>query len=31
LSKKEIEKLGYVMPIVDHAKARKRAIARYKK
>ncbi|SCV74778.1 BQ2448_7807 [Microbotryum intermedium] len=30
MSKKEIEKLGYVMPIVDHAKARKRAIARFK-
>ena len=31
LSKKELEKLGYPMPIVDHAKARLRAIARYKK
>ncbi|KDE06346.1 hypothetical protein MVLG_03383 [Microbotryum lychnidis-dioicae p1A1 Lamole] len=30
MSKKEIEKMGYVMPIVDHAKARKRAIARFK-
>lgn len=30
LNKKEFAKLGYPAPIVDHAKARKRAIARYK-
>lgn len=31
LSEAEIKKLGYVMPIVDHKKARARALARYKK
>ncbi|ORY51765.1 DNA photolyase, FAD-binding/Cryptochrome [Leucosporidium creatinivorum] len=30
MSEKEILKLGYVMPIVDHATTRKRALARYK-
>lgn len=30
-SKKELERMGYCAPIVDHAKARVRAIARYKK
>ncbi|KAI5479988.1 hypothetical protein MNV49_002278 [Pseudohyphozyma bogoriensis] len=30
LSEKEFEKLGYPKPIVDHSKARVRAIARYK-
>lgn len=30
LSSKELEKRGYPKPIVDHASARKRAIARYK-
>lgn len=30
-SKKELEKMGYCRPIVDHASARIRAIARYKK
>lgn len=30
LSAAEFKKLGYLQPLVDHAKARKRAIARYK-
>jgi deoxyribodipyrimidine photo-lyase len=30
LSKKELQKMGYCAPIVDHTKARIRAIARYK-
>lgn len=30
LSPKEFAKLGYPAPIVDHAVARKRALARYK-
>lgn len=29
-SKAELAKLGYPAPIVEHAKARKRALARYK-
>jgi len=28
-SKRELERMGYMWPLVDHAKARKRAIARY--